>query len=323
MADTDNSFDVYERAGRTTTLMSIGPSGGNGPPDVTFHAISTRRHPPVLRDRGAAVATDTDIEPTCTSDPAGRRTLVSIGPAGGNGPTSSSFGGISADGTRVFFETDEKLTGTDTDSTFDVYERAGGTTTLMSIGPSGGNGNVDAAYRDVSADGTHVFFHTAEQLTSPADSDAQTDVYDRSGGTTTLISTGPVGGNGAVPAAYEGTSGDGTRVFFSTTESLVGTRQRRPPRHIPAPGCDDAPRVHRAGGDNGAFDADFMGASLNGSRAYIRTEESLVATDTDTGCAGGQGPECRDVYEWSGGTTTQVSTGGQRGVRRLLRGRVA
>ena len=51
------------------------------------------------------------------------------------------------------------------------------------------------------------------------------------------------------------------------------------------------------GGGNGAFDADFMGASLNGARAYIRTEEPLVGTDTDTGCAAGQGPQCRDVYE--------------------------
>ena len=33
-----------------------------------------------------------------------------------------------------------------------------------------------------------------------------------------------------------------------------------------------------------------MGASLDGSNSYVRTEESLVATDSDTGCAAGAGP---------------------------------
>ena len=43
-------------------------------------------------------------------------------------------------GTHVFFTTREALVGSDTDSSLDVYERAGGTTTLVSTGPSGGNG---------------------------------------------------------------------------------------------------------------------------------------------------------------------------------------
>ena len=41
------------------------------------------------------------------------------------------------------------------------------------------------------------------------------------GGQTTLLSTGPTGGNGAFDASFTGASADGTRVFFGTEESLV------------------------------------------------------------------------------------------------------
>ena len=54
-----------------------------------------------------------------------------------------------------------------------------------------------------------------------ADTDAASDVYERSGGQTTLMSTGPVGGNGAFESLFSGASADGTRVYIQTAESLV------------------------------------------------------------------------------------------------------
>jgi hypothetical protein len=311
-ADTDSSFDVYERAGGTTTLVSIGSPGGNGLPDVTFLAISRDGTRVFFETEEKLLSSDTDLEPDVYERSGGTTKLVSIGPAGGNGPFFVSFGGVSADGTRVFIETDEQLVASDTDAAFDVYERAGGTTTLLSTGPSGGNGNFDAGYRDISADGAHVFFQTTEILTG-ADTDGQSDLYDRSSGNTTLLSIGPAGGNGALPAAFEGTSGGGTRVFFSTSESLtVGDTDMRRDIYRRDGATTERVSTGPAGG-NGAFDAELMGTSLDGSHAYIRTEEPLIATDTDTGCAAGQGPQCRDVYEYAAGTTTQVSTGSTGG----------
>jgi hypothetical protein len=54
--------------------------------------------------------------------------LVSTGPA-------ASFDGASEDGTRVSFQTADTLLSADTDSSVDVYQRAGGETTLLFARP--------------------------------------------------------------------------------------------------------------------------------------------------------------------------------------------
>ena len=96
--------------------------------------------------------------------------------SGGNGDFGASLAGTSRDGTRAFFATFERLVGGDTDALQDIYERAGGQTTLLSTGPAGGNGPVDAAFEWASADGAKVFLNTAEQLVS-GDTDMSNDVY--------------------------------------------------------------------------------------------------------------------------------------------------
>jgi hypothetical protein len=106
-------------------------------------------------------------------------TLLSTGPAGGNGSTDALFRSSSADGSRAFFTTTESLVAGDTDNFADVYERADADTTLLSIGPSGGNASFGATYGGAADDGTKVFFATEEQLT-PDDGDAFGDVYSSS-----------------------------------------------------------------------------------------------------------------------------------------------
>src|SRR5204862_6652931 len=103
-------------------------------------------------------------------------TLVSTGPAGGNGGAPALFGGASDDGTHVFFETYESLVSSDTDTAVDVYERTASTTTLLSAGPTGGNGAADARYRGATPSGGRVFMRTAESL-APGDTDSADDVY--------------------------------------------------------------------------------------------------------------------------------------------------
>src|ERR1051325_6339369 len=86
-------------------------------------------------------------------------------------------------------------------------------TDLLSIGPTGGNGSLAAIAGGASDNGAHVFFQTAEALTSNDKDGGYQDVYERFNGTTTLVSAG---GNGAFDAHFSGCSADGSHVFFET-----------------------------------------------------------------------------------------------------------
>jgi hypothetical protein len=293
--DTDTAYDVYERQGGTTTLISTGSTGGNGNFDAFPDDVSADGSRVFFETEERLVAADTDNFFDVYERSGATTTLVSTGPTGGNGSFDTFFHDVSADGGRVFFETDEQLVAGDTDSQADVYERTAGATTLVSAG-SPGNGDFPAIFAGISQDGTSVFFETDEQLAAN-DSDGVFDVYRRQGGTTTLMSTGPPGGNGPHDATFRGSSLDGSRVFFQTAEVLsasdtdassdVYERFAGATTLVSAPG-------------NGAFAATFEGNSGDGTRVFFETREPLSAGDTDTFV---------DVYQRSGGTTTLVSAG--------------
>jgi hypothetical protein len=314
-ADTDTSQDVYERAGGTTTLISTGSTGGNGAFTSSFNAASADGSKVFFQTTEKLTAQDTDSTRDIYQRSAGATALISIGSSGGNGTFHALFGGISQDGSRVFFQTDEALTPDDADvipDTQDVYERSGGTTTRLSLGPAGGNGSLtdgyDAFFVGASADGSRVFIETGEFLVS-SDIDAQVDVYERAAGVTTLLSVGPTGGNDTEDATFRGASADGSKVFFQTAEALVATDVDL--------GFQDV--YQRSGGatslistgtiEVGAADSAYVGSSLDGSRVFFSTATSLDPFDLDGGW--------RDIYERSALTTTLLSIGPQGGTTAL------
>lgn len=247
-ADTDSQKDIYENAGGVTRLVSTGPAGGSGAQDVSFWGASEDGSGVFFATREALVAGDTD---QCESGAGcmdvyehagGTTTLLTTGPAGGNGafhvcgpgafgscpPLGLKYFDTSADGLRVFFHTREQLVAGDTDSSVDVYERSDSGTTLVSTGSTGGSGSYDAQLPffaegpAVSRDGDRLFFETSESLVL-GDLDTTRDVYERSNGETRLLSTGPAGGSGPFESQFNQISSDGTRVFFATQESLVSS----------------------------------------------------------------------------------------------------
>ena len=217
-----DSNDVYLRQGGTTTLISTGAfgkqpewsnlKGGSEDASRVFFETSARLLPE-----------DLDTQQDVYQWENGTLTLLTTGPIGGNGPFFARFSAASKDGSRVFFTTDEKLVPEDIDSSVDLYERAGGTTTLLSTGSIGGNGAfpvTDYPPPVASEDGTHVFFTTTEAL-EPDDLDTGRDVYERTAGMTKLVSTGPSASISGEAAYLEAISADGTHAFFSTQEALV------------------------------------------------------------------------------------------------------
>jgi hypothetical protein len=294
-ADTDGRVDIYERSGGATKLVSAGQVNGNGPFSVSFAAASADGSRVFFRTDEKLVVGDTDAVQDIYQRSGGTTTQVSAGQVNGNGAFNATFQGASDDGSRVFFETSEQLVGADTDSAQDVYQRSGGATKRISAGAINSNGAFAAGFVGASTDGSRVFFASDEQLVS-ADTDSAIDVYQRSAATTTLVSAGAINGNGASGAIFVGASADGARAFFVTNEQLVGAD---------LDGQQDI--YERSGGTttrissgNGAFSANFQGASADGSRVFLTTIEGLVGGDTDG---------VQDVYERSGGQTKRVSAG--------------
>jgi hypothetical protein len=132
------------------------------------------------------VAADTDSSQDIYERVAGTTVLVSAGAINGNGAYAVTFRGASADGSRIFFTTRERLVTGDSDPapgscvtstcSVDVYERYAGTTSILSLVPSGDNGNRNATWGGNAADGTRVWYTTAKPQTA-ADTDTAQDVY--------------------------------------------------------------------------------------------------------------------------------------------------
>jgi len=330
--DTDTKRDVYERyldeeAGiesYVTREVSLGPAGGNDAYNATFEKASADGNLVFFSTNESLVEADTDH----SSDvymrdlETGETRLVSQGeaacrPACGNGAVDAGFAGASADGVEVFFVSEERLTESDKDNSVDIYvrhltsESATDTTELVSIGeascaPACGNGAFpNVALRGISPDGTHAYFTTAEQL-SGADTDSAVDIYSRNltSETTTLVSQGgeecapACGNNGAVPV-FQGSSENGSRVFFSTDEPLVGA-DKDTATDVYARDPTEGSTILISGASS-AQTASFAAASIDGTHVFFVTAESLVG-GADTNNAG-------DVYEWSGGPPVLVTSG--------------
>ena len=214
-ADTDNEFDVYERSGGTTTRVSSGSINGNEPTGSHFLRASDDGSLVVFETQEQLVTPDTDNSIDIYRRAGGATSRISVGQIHGNLGFGANFDGISEDGSRVFFATREKLVTADTDGADDVYERADGTTRLISAGEINGNGTITPVFAHTSLDGSRVLFQTTEQLVTE-DTDANTDIYERAANRTRLITPGDAF------AAFSDASEDGSAVFFSTSGGVIG-----------------------------------------------------------------------------------------------------
>jgi hypothetical protein len=218
-------LDIYRRditAGTTVQVSIPGECPEGADCNASYGGASPDGSHAYFETAERLSVQDSDLVQDVYDWTAGGATLVSTGTSNGSGTASAIYAGASADGTRIFFETSESLLVGDTDSASDLYERAGGVTTLVSTGSAGGDDEVPASLLWVSPDGSSdaVFFTTEEQLTS-TDTDGFQDVYSREGGATTLLTATATAGNGPFDASFAGASDDGAHLFVMTVEQLV------------------------------------------------------------------------------------------------------
>lgn len=300
--DTDFSFDIYKRFGTTTTLMSVGSQPGVDL-DTNFVTASKDGSRLFFSTRDQLVPQDTDAGLDIYERSGGLTTLFPSTSAAvattGAVDYQLFLPGSSQDGSRLLFTTRQQLVATDTDGAIDLYLRSsGGAFTLIS---TGGIGLFDVTFGGSANDASRVFFHTSEQLEA-GDTDSFQDVYEFQAGSVTRASVGPDGGNGSFNASFNGTSQDGSRVFFSTNETLIA---------FPDSDAGRQDVYERSGGTtklvsygpnsfDGPYDASFNGHSSDGTKIWFGTSEPLVSADGDNR---------DDVYERSSGSTRIVSTG--------------
>jgi len=230
--DTNDKTDIFvwDRQTGTTTLVSVNSSGSNSGDDASFGAVISADGLSVAFVSFASnlVATDTNERSDIFVRTGGTTTLVSVNTSGGD--SGNGFSGdpvISPDGRSVAFSSSsDKLVAKDTNRNRDVFVRAEGTTTLVSVlGTDSANRRSDSP--DISADGRFVAFRSFASNLASADTDPNGDVFvrDLQEGTTTLLSVNSAGtgsGNGSsdVPVI----SADGKVVAFrSFASNLVGT----------------------------------------------------------------------------------------------------
>ena len=337
--DADNGADVYVRdlvAEQTKLVSAPAPSCGGGCgggiKPIVFQGAAGDGSKAIFTTTERLAGGDGDEEldlyerDLAAGGEAGETRLVST-PGGGPEPCPSganckpATSNISPDGSHVFFETKERIAPNDANGKQDVYEWSGGAPTLASVGPGGKNGAFDARFLASAANGSKVFFATADPFAG-TDLDSAVDVYVRSGGSTELVSEGdpscaPCGNGGEAPE-LEWVSPDGSLAVLRTAEKLVkadkDTRadvySRQLPGgptalvSLPGPSCTDP------GCGNGPQDAGFAGASASGSRLFFVTDEALAPSEPEGDLtAFGDSDEEFDVYERSGGVTKFLSLG--------------
>lgn len=224
--DIDSSGDLYRYDLEDEHLALLSAMPGSDP-------IPTRDS--VLSSDDGTDAVFWAEEPTVgagkhlyVSTPRGTRLLTPATDQPEGGPLVQ----ITPNGRYVLFATPEQLAPDDRDESVDVYryDADRDALTLISIGPTGGNGPFNAtlvqrlavlqAYNDppraMSNDGSEIFFGTADPLL-PQDHNNVEDVYEWHEGSLDLISSG----NGDRQSTYMGSTPDGKTVLFRTSVTLL------------------------------------------------------------------------------------------------------
>jgi hypothetical protein len=151
-----------------------------------------------------------------------------------------------------------------------------------------------SSFAEVSADGRFVVFVTSAPLVA-ADGDTANDVYryDAASDASTLISTSPSAGGGEFDTwiddlhhgyqvashPYRAMSEDGDHIFFNTSERLLAQDHNDA---IDAYGWHDG-NLYLASAGSGDRPTFYVGATPDGSTAFLRTTLTLLPGDRDGG----------------------------------------
>jgi Tol biopolymer transport system component len=238
-------------------------------------------------------------------------TRVSVGSGGTEANHPSGRPALSADGRWVVFDSSaNNLVAGDTNDTSDVFlhDRQTGTTTRVSVGPVGAQGNDASFSASISADGQWVVFESMASTLVTGDTNHAKDIfaYDRASGLITRVSVGPGGVQANMESAGAAINANGRWIAFdSLATNLVADDTN----------AESDVFVHdRATGITTRVSLGVGGAQANGGSnwpaisadgrwvAFSSLASNLVADDTN-------GVGDTFVHDRQTGTTTRVNLG--------------
>ena len=230
--DTNGVQDIFvhDRLTGTTTRVSVASDGAQSNGASWFPFISADgRCVAFASEASNLVPDDTNgVQDIFVHDRlTGTTTRVSVASDGAEGNGSSQACAISSDGRFVAFDSQAtNLVPGDANGRFDVFvhDRVTGTTTRVSVGSDGTQGNGDSLRPFISADGRYVAFDSTASNLVAGDTNGVQDIFvhDRVTGTTTHVSVASDGTQGNDDSVGPSLSGDGRFVaFLSWASNLV------------------------------------------------------------------------------------------------------
>jgi Ca2+-binding RTX toxin-like protein len=247
--DTNNAFDIFLRdlAANTTTRVSVANDGSQ--------ANGGSFSPSISADGKAVVfeSSASNLVPGDTNDAfdifvrdlvANTTTRVSVANDGSQGNGNTFSASINADGTAVAFDSRAlNLVPNDTNNAADIFVRnlAANTTTRVSVGANGTQGDRESGLPSISAAGTRVAFRSlatnlVPQTLPETTNFADVFVRDLVANTTTQASVAPDGSPGNGDSSEPSLSADGTDVAFGSLATNLVPQSVPLPLPVPLPG---------------------------------------------------------------------------------------
>jgi Tol biopolymer transport system component len=210
-----------------TQLVSLGASDnlGNG---ISGHAGLGAGRTYVVFSSTARnlVAGDTNGAEDCfyRNLSTGAFELLSVSSSGARGNAKSLKPVPSSDGTVITFQSEaSNLVSGDTNGRLDVFvrNRSNDTTRRVSVSSSGGQGNGDSTYPQISPNGRYVVFASVASNLAGSDGNGLSDIFrhDLQTGRTEHVSVSTSGGAANGNSLYPAISGDGRYIAFQSNAS--------------------------------------------------------------------------------------------------------
>jgi len=224
--DTNNASDIFvhDRQTGQTSRVSISGTGTQVTDDSFSPSISADGRFVAFASRARTLVSNDDNK-ACDiflrDRQLGTTTRISATASGGWPNGDSWAPAISADGRFIAFHSfaSNIVTG-DTNLVADVFvhDRQTGSTSRVSLGPAGAQGNDQSLNPSISADGRFVAFHANASNLVSGDNNASWDIFrhDRQTGQTIRVSTTATGGEANGDSGAPAISADGRYVAFAS-----------------------------------------------------------------------------------------------------------